>query len=236
MLKALINREIRAQRDRLTGTVVSRLELKAFDGSMLGGETWVCRVDVGSKRLLEDVPVKAINHTREYAQLGASVSLQKDAQGRYEVVGPADRIVGIEVITSVDLSTGLQTGQVNAGFTFEQVPFEFYMGDRALKGNPQITFTNVGAGNDTIARDVGSFTAENFQAGDSVVIQGSDDNDQTVTLAVVTALVMEVAGDPFVNEGPKRGIRMGVAGTSRFGDGVTGFPLTIVRDQQGNVV
>lgn len=236
-LKNLILREIRARKDFLVGTVVSSPVLRTFDASAFGAETWVVRVDVGGNRILDNVPVKAVEGSRFYAQLGQSVLLRKNAQGRYDVVGPADRLATAAVAKQYDLNAGLLTATETRGFTFQREPFEFYGGSKALKGNPALTFNQIASADDELFRSAGSWTDDGFAAGDDVLISKSLKNDGTFTIASIPSPdTLRFAGDVLVDEGPISGVGVVVPGTSRWNDGVTPFPLVRVLDGSGNQV
>jgi len=236
VIQELIVRELRARRDFITGTVSSELEFRKFDATAVGGPVVTCRVNIGGNRILENVPVKSVNGDRAYARLGQVVLLKKNAQGRYEVVGPSDRKTNQENVVSYDLNTQLSTGSQTTGFIFERVPFEFYMGPQSMKDRPNVTFMQVGGGNDTIVRDAGSFIDDGFLASQSVKVVGSPSNDGALTVAAVSATTLEFAGDVLTTEGPIANVRIGVVGSSLWGDGVTPFGLTRVLDGSGNPV
>ncbi len=127
-MKALINREINARRERIRGVIVSNPIQRNFDPSGARFLGWVVDVDIGRDRLLRNVPVK-INgpKARFYAKLGSPVFLEKDAQGRYQVVAPADRVpVGGGLLIIDEETLAETTGTV--GFTITREPFEFYKG------------------------------------------------------------------------------------------------------------
>ena len=127
-IKALINREINARKERIRGVCVSNPAQKNMDPSGVRFFSWVVDVDIGGDRLLRDVPVK-INgpKARFYARAGSPVYLDKDAQGRYQVSSPADRqpTGGGLLIIDEELET-TATGTI--GFTVTREPFEFYKG------------------------------------------------------------------------------------------------------------
>lgn len=130
-LKRLINREIKsaAIRERLRGKVVSDPVQKNFDVAGAQFFTWVVDVDVGGDQLLRDVPVK-INgpKARFYARLHSPVFLERDAQGRYQVISPADRVQQQGTLIELDEDTDIFAAPVPKGFTTVTQPFEFYEG------------------------------------------------------------------------------------------------------------
>lgn len=122
-LKKLIRREIDSQNDTKIGTVLKDMRISDFDGG--GSGVWVTDVHIGGDEYLRNVPIKA-SHTRFYAQLGQTVALRKGAQGRWEVVGPGDREIGIMDAKTYDLSDQTQQSTANVGFSFDRVPFSHY--------------------------------------------------------------------------------------------------------------
>lgn len=57
----------------------------------------------------------------------------------------------------------------------------------AMTGNPMLTFTPNATGGDTIARAAGSWTADGFQAGQTITVTGSTGNDGAYTIASISA-------------------------------------------------
>jgi hypothetical protein len=231
--KLLIRREILARRETLVGTVKSDPVLIAFDGSGSGAETWVVDVDVGGSRLLRDVPVKCGERGRFYSQRGQTVALRRNALGRFDVVAQADRIIGTATVKQYDLNAGLETGSALQGFEVVTRALEFYQGTTAMKGNPAVQFFRLGGADDVISRASGSFIAEGFAAGQQIRVGGKTTLNQGVLtiLAVPLAGFLTFAGDVLQNEGPLDGVTIGRVGTSRWGDGVLGFPAIEVIDQ-----
>ena len=231
--KELITREIRARKDTIIGTVLTTPELVQFDGSVNGGETWVVRVDIGSNRVLEDVAIKAVDVGKFFSSKGQAVELRKTQQGRYEIIGPAPIIPGTKTVNTYDLNTFLSTATATAGFTPFTVPFEHYQGPQSMRGNPNVTFAA-----STISRAVGSFLTDGFPQTGSIRVANSPGgtNDGVFTLTSATALVLTFSGTPFTAGGPFSDVAVAVAGTSLWNDGVTGFPLTLVLDGNGNPV
>ncbi len=227
--KELIRREFLSRKELLVGTVVGERRPDRFDGTAPGaGVMWVCDVEIGSNNPLLNVPIKAgADGGRFFSGLGQTVLLRRNLLGRYQVVGPGDRVAGqMEIIEygAVSKDVVVQTQQ---GFAQVIDPFEFYQGSFAMVGNPSITF-----GLNTITRTVGSFTDEGFAGSDSIDIS-SPLNSQTLTVSSVTALVMTFGGSPFVVEGPITGVRIGIATTSRWNDGVLTFPSRRIENAAG---
>ncbi len=126
-----IVREIRAANDRRRGTVLTELRKEFFRPAQLTGAMWVTDVAVsGADQVLRDVPVKINGHrARSYAAVGRPVFIERNARGRWQVIGPADRQVGQGSIVELDLDTDVATpSALSSGFTFRREPFEFYEG------------------------------------------------------------------------------------------------------------
>jgi hypothetical protein len=136
-LKELVVREIRGRRERIRGVIVAAPRQAFFDPAGTASLTWVVDVDVGSNELLRDVPVK-INgpQARMYARLGMPVYLDKDAQGRYQVVAPADRVPRQGSVQELDEDAGSTASAGQTGFTFVREPFSFYGGPVMLETWP----------------------------------------------------------------------------------------------------
>ena len=122
-LKKLSRREIRAQNDSLIGTIIKAPNVIIFDANDAG--CWVVDVEIGSNQYLKDVPVKAIEN-RFYAQLGQIVSLRRNAQGRFEVVGPGDRVTSPMVIKEYNIGVTSAVSSTDYGFGYDRVPFSYY--------------------------------------------------------------------------------------------------------------
>lgn len=121
----LSRREIRNQAPVINGTVITAPHLIDFDG--VGAGVWVCDVEVGANNYLKDVPVKQAD-SRFYAQLGQVVALRKNAQGRYEVVGPGDRASAPVVVKFYEIGNTSAISSQDIGFRFDRVAYSFYAG------------------------------------------------------------------------------------------------------------
>jgi hypothetical protein len=213
------------------------LELANFDVG--NNEVWVARsIAIGTERLLTDVPVKAVNRSRFYAQLGASVLLKRNAQGRFDCVGPADRLHTPAVKKSYNLNTQAVTDTVTVGFTLHRAPFNYYQGAVRLTDNAALTFDQVPAANDELIRSTGSWLTDGFAATDVIRVGGSQSNDGTYTVLAITTTTnpndtLEFAGDVLTDEGPTSGISVAIDGASLWSDGVTPFPLVRIVDGDG---
>ena len=128
-LKQLITREQKALKDQIRGRIMSSPVQKNFDLIGIQFLQWVSDVDVGGDLLLRDVPIK-INgpKARFYARRNSPVFLQKDAQGRYQIIGPADRSQEQGNLIEVDEDTGIAAAPIDIGFTLRIEAFEFYEG------------------------------------------------------------------------------------------------------------
>jgi len=239
-LQALIKREAASRESVRIVTVIGDLRMKEMSPSTTA-PMWVTDIEFGSGRAMKNVPVQSAGGSMLYARRGASVQLRKSTLGRWQVIGPGDVRSGVMVTKRYNIGTQTQTGaDENTGFTFRQEPFEFYKGPQAMKGNPQITFADLG-GLDTITRDVGSWITDGFEIGDDVTIQRTVDNDyddgSPIAVNDVSALVLEFAGNPFIDEVVADGgtIGIGVVGTGFFEDNgaYPGFPEISLIDADG---
>lgn len=122
-LKRLIRREVGTQKETIVGTVLTETHITDFDG--VGGGVFVVDVEVGANNYLRNVPVKA-NRNRFYAQIGQTVLLRRNAQGRYEVTAPGDRVASPVTEKSYDLGDGSEQSSNDLGFTSERVDLPFY--------------------------------------------------------------------------------------------------------------
>jgi hypothetical protein len=128
-IKRLINREIKAKQEFLIGRVLSVRELKYGDPTNLTHYVWYADVDVGGNRVLRDVPIKSAGSgTRFYASQDQTVLLKRNAAGRFDIVGPADRQVSQVIVKEYSLADQSQTSQTTLGFSFRKEAFEFYEG------------------------------------------------------------------------------------------------------------
>lgn len=97
-----------------------------------------------------------------------------------------------------------------------------------MSGAPNVTFAEVGAGNDTATRSAGSFSADGFVNGDTVRITGAvagAGHNNIVGVANVTSptvLTFPAAAADFDNEGPIAGVSMTAEPTLTFVDGGVG--------------
>jgi hypothetical protein len=126
-LKRLIRREVRAREQIKTGTVLSVRRLVDVDGT--GSASWVVDVDIGTGEPLRDVSVKAgSDGARFYAGLGMSVQLARNTSGRFDIIGPGDRVMQPTVVKRYSLGADTPVSTSNVGLTIERVAYEFYKG------------------------------------------------------------------------------------------------------------
>jgi hypothetical protein len=229
-IKDIFRRERRAHSEFMIGTSLKDPELVLYDAV---APVWTIDVDVGGRRILKDVPVKAVaSGGRFYAGLGQTVLLKRNAQGRFDVVGSADRKAGVAVVKSYDIESQLVTATGSAGFAVVPQPFDFYMGDVRMRGNPAVTFNQIPAANDQIVRAAGSWATDGFLAGHVIRIGNTNLNDATRTiLSVVSATVLEFSGDVLTDEGPISNVFIARNGFARWHDGATPFPKLSLIDQ-----
>lgn len=239
-LQTLIKRETASRESIRIVTVIGDLRMKTMSPGSTG-PMWVTDIEFGSGRAMKNITVQSAGGSMLYARRGATVQLRKTTLGRWQVIGPGDVRSGVMVTKRYNIGTQTQTGaDENTGFTFRQEPFEFYKGPQAMKGNPQITFADLG-GLDTITRDVGSWITDGFEIGDDVTIQRTVDNDKDdgspITVNDVSALVLEFSGNPFIDEVVADGgtIGIGVVGTVLWNNGgdYPAFPETSLIDADG---
>lgn len=234
-LRRLIRQEIAAKQQTIIGKVLSQRVRKDFDAG--GGPVWVVDIDVGGERILRDVPVKGgSDGTVRYADRGQTVALRRNSLGRFDVVAPGDKVIGITAVVDIVIATGADAGTgVDYGFTHYPRPFSYYRGPTTFaSGAPTFTFTLVGGGNDTLFRSTGSWLTDGFTAGKWIFVEGSALNDGAYgPILTPSASTLYFAGNVFATE-VVAGISVGH--TSRWMDGVNGFPKVAIIDAQGNEV
>lgn len=233
----LIRRELANKFQLKVGTVIGAVRAVRFDGAAPGaGVMWVCDLEIGSNRPLLSVPVKAgADGSRFYANLGQTVLLRRNLNGRFQVVGPGDTVAAQQQTKEYNLDTQALVTTTQLGFAQQVDPFEFYQGLGSMRGNPNVTFDQTG-GNDLITRDAGSWIADGFIAAQTIKITGTLNNNGTLTILLVGALQLDFAGDVLTDEGPLNGVRIGTPGNSRWNDGATPFPSRRILDAAGNEI
>ncbi len=127
-LNDLLRRDRRAHDKLVRGTIVSspkRIKLKSSQTEF----TWVVDVDVNSNRPLLNVPIKiGPARSRSYAQLGRPVFVTRGTEGRWQVVGPADRVLAPITVTLWDEEADTTSAGTPIGATYERIPFSFFRG------------------------------------------------------------------------------------------------------------
>lgn len=235
-LRRLIRQEIIARQQTIIGKVLSQRVRKDYDAG--GGPVWVVDVDVGGERIMRDVLVKGgSDGTTRYADRGQTVALRRNSLGRFDVIGPGDKVIGTTVVIDYVVATGIDNGTgVDFGFSHIARPYSFYRGPTVfVSGAPNFTFTLVGGGNDTLFRSAGSWMTDGFVAGKWIFISGSASNNGAFgPILTPSASTLYFAGDVFSNEGPTAAPIIGH--TSRWMDGVNGYPKIAIIDAQGNEV
>lgn len=238
-IKQFVRREIIAREREFIATVKSERKLLRFDDPVTGGVFWVVDIDIGSNRIIKNVPVKAGGSgSIFYAQNNQTVKVRRTALGRFYVIGPGDLAIGSRVTTTYSLDDGSETASATTTFTRVFFPYESYMGTQAVKGNPNITFSSSG---DTITRDAGDFrvtTGDGFAVGDVVRIgsQSALNEQGSVTILSVTEFVLGVDVTLF-DEGPIASVTILVEGSSLYntgGDTNDFYPYSRIEDQDGN--
>lgn len=121
--RKLTRREIRTLGTELIGTVIRDPNVTDFDGA--GAGVWVVDVEIGGDQYLKDVPVKQMTN-RFYAQLGQVVTLRRNAQGRFEVIGPGDRRTSTLIVKYYEMGVTSAVSTQNQGFDFQRVPYSYY--------------------------------------------------------------------------------------------------------------
>ncbi len=128
----LIERDIRARQEIRRGTVLTEIRLLDYNP---GGNTlernpvWVVDVDIGASRPVRNVIVKSPTGRggREFASFGKAVEIQRNAGGRWIVIGTSDRIRNTTTIQTLNETTNLSTDGAAEGFTFVRRPYDFYL-------------------------------------------------------------------------------------------------------------
>lgn len=121
-IQRLISRDIRARQELRRGTVLTDPRRLNFDPSAITSNVYVVDVDIGAGRPIKNVPVKSISGLggRSYALPGKAVEIQRNAGGRWIVIGPADRVTGVGTAQLLSEAAGSTTA--GAGVGFRSVP------------------------------------------------------------------------------------------------------------------
>ena len=104
-----------------------------------------------------------------------------------------------------------------------------------MTGGPNVTFADVGAGNDTVTRSSGSFVTDGFTTGDTVritgaVASGGANNVVGVVTVAAGVLTFPAAGIALVAEGPIAGVAITSEPTLTFADNGAS-PDTLARNR-----
>jgi len=150
----LIDRDIRARQEVRRATVLTEVRLVEYNP---GGNTlernpvWVVDVDIGGTRPVRNVIVKSPTGRggREFASFGKAIEIQRNAGGRWIVIGSSDRIRNTTSVQTLSETTNLSAAASNEGFTFVRRPYDFYLlnGSYGSAGYGD-TFTADAAGNE----------------------------------------------------------------------------------------
>ena len=230
--RELVRQEIIAREQTIVGKVVRARKLVEFDGS---SAVWVVDVDIGAEKVLKKVPVKGGSGLRRsYADEGQTVVLRRNALGRFDVVGPGDRVAGVTKTKSYDYATGTPTVKPDIWFGVQIESFDYYQGpENPSPGAPTENLTFTAGPPGTILRaGPGSWLSDGFALGKWFIVSNSASNDGYYgPLTGATATLLTIAGG-LVAEGPSLGISIG------WGSLWTDVPMPVrtTRDAQGNIV
>lgn len=132
-LRRLIRQEVQSREQLIVGTTLADPFYNVFDTATNPPHPrWITDVNIGSNTPLFNVPVKAgANGSRSYAKLGSAVLLKRNAQGRFEVIGPGDRVAGFVIKKTYTFGNATAVTSATEGFTFRRETFEFYEGTGA---------------------------------------------------------------------------------------------------------
>lgn len=238
-IQRLIRREVDSRDPIRIVTVIGDRRMKNMS-PLDTAPVWVTDVEFGESKPMRNIPIKSINGSMFYAERGQSVQVRKSTLGRWQIIGPGDRITAFKVTKTYDLTAQTVETTTTSGFTFQDVPAEFYQGAQSMqRGELPPGAANVDFTTTTITRlDSGSFIADGLNDGDSLQIGGSviATNNKTATVTTVAALVLTFPAATFTASTGELGVGLGVVGTSRWTDSATGFPFSELIDSDGNPV
>lgn len=100
VLTYLTQTQIKSSDPQITGKVLSRPALYASDGA---GLLWVVDVDIGNGQILRNVQIPRNNRDLVYADAGNAVTLQRTANGFYQIIGLSPEMPGTYIVFDVDL-------------------------------------------------------------------------------------------------------------------------------------
>lgn len=136
-LVALLDQRIQQKKTRIRGIILADPELALFNSGETTN-TWVVNVDVGDDdNFVEQALVKAgSGNSRSYARRGQAVFLERGENGRWMVIGPADRRPGTTSVIEVDqLANNAQTIQAAEGFTTASKAYDYFATINPATGN-----------------------------------------------------------------------------------------------------
>lgn len=244
----LIDRELRAKRELIRGTVLSDPVQADFRPTEADSFTWVVDVDIGRGRILRDVPVKAVGTKgRGYALLGNPVFLQRDARGRFQVIGAADRIHAVASVQELDEDAGTGSSVGSIGLTITRQPFEWYMNKDAL-----LTFDDGDVNTGTDAITIGSHGLSSND-GPFRLVRGTEPSFDSGTIPDGLAegtdyyVIFVDANNIKLSESAGPGAAVDIldvgsgshtltTGQCRWANGIDGFPKISITDADGNEV
>ena len=132
--------EVQARSETIVGTVLTDPELVKVDGTK---PVWVCDVDVGAVEPVRGALIKGgSDGERFYAHVGMAVKLSRNTQGRFDVIGPSDRVAGLATVKTYNLSSATAVATTTLGLQTQRVAFEFYEGPTS--GTPGTSLWNDG--------------------------------------------------------------------------------------------
>lgn len=134
----LVSRDIRARQEIRRGTVLTDPRRFNYDPSTLSSNVYVVDVDIGGRRPLRNVPVKSSSGIggRAYALPGKAVEVQRNAGGRWIVIGPADRTSAIGSVTLLDEATGATSVGTPVGYTSVPRYWDYWEAADHVWGSP----------------------------------------------------------------------------------------------------
>lgn len=133
-VRDFMKREVRSRSETITGSVLTRPKLKDFGAG--SSPVWVVDVAIGSNRHLRNVPVKAVNGSRRYADHGQVVVVKRQVSGKFQVIGAGDRKISTTVVKTYIIGVSVPTTTANEGQTTVRRPFSFYQGGLITPGTP----------------------------------------------------------------------------------------------------
>lgn len=124
----LIDRDIRARQEIRRGTVLTEPRILNYDASAIDKSVFVVDVDIKATRPLRNVLVKSPTGSgdRSFAQQGKAVEIQRNAGGRWIVIGSADRITSTSAVQLLDESDNSVTVAADEGYSFGRRAFDYW--------------------------------------------------------------------------------------------------------------